>query len=107
MRITKKIANRRSGTSFRGHLYAQYDQLVIAFGKPYESDVHDTKTDVEWVISTPHGVATIYNYKNGVQHLGTKGLAAEQICEWHIGGRNDQTYKWIKAKIFGVVELLI
>ncbi len=107
MRITKEIADRRSGTSFRGHLYARYDQLLSTFGEPYESDIADTKTDAEWVIATPHGVATIYNYKTGVRQLGSGGLPLEHIYEWHVGGRNDASYRWVQAKIFGVVELLI
>lgn len=107
MKMTKQIAMKRSGTSFHGYLYVRYDQLISNFGEYYITDSIDTKTDIEWIIDTPHGVATIYNYKSGKRYLGADGLGIDKIDEWHVGGRNDATYKWVKAKIFGVVELLI
>lgn len=88
---------KRSGTSFRGYLLSTYDQLCTTFGEPVScGDGH--KIDAEWLIDTPHGVATIYNYKDGRAYMGEKGLDVEHICEWHVGGKNTEAYKWVKQK---------
>lgn len=99
--------NNRTGTSFKGYLYAELPRLVEVFGSPMIPDKRNIKIDAEWIIQTPHGVGTIYNYKNGNRYLSENGIRVEQIKEWHVGGHNTETYKWIKAKVFGTVELLI
>lgn len=94
----KKWIKKRDGTSFRGYVLSTYEQLLLAFGKPTSSG-DGYKIDVEWIIDTPHGVATIYNYKNGQAYMGESGLRLDQIFEWHVGGKNDKTYKWVKRKL--------
>lgn len=98
MKITDEAMKLRNGTNFRGFVRAPYNQLVETFGEPY-SDTDNHKTDVEWIITTPHGPATIYNYKNGYSYLGKSGLVLEEIDEWHVGGNNTESHKWVAQEL--------
>ena len=98
MKITDEGIKLRNGTSFQGYVNAHYNQLVEMFGEPY-TNPDNYKTDVEWIVSTPYGPATIYNYKNGYSYLGKSGLELEEMDEWHIGGNDKQSYVWIVEKI--------
>ena len=89
---------KRSGTSFRGYLYAEYSELVEKFGEPHSLE-NNHKIDAEWIVDTPHGVATIYNYKNGYSYLGLSGLKLNEMDEWHVGGKNKQSYEWITTRL--------
>ena len=89
---------KRSGTSFRGYLYAEYSELVEKFGEPHSLE-NNHKIDAEWIVDTPHGVATIYNYKNGKAYLGKQGLDTPKIVAWHVGGKNVQSYEWVKRQL--------
>ncbi len=95
---------KRAGTSFRGYLISTYKQLCSVFGEP-TSKGDGYKVDVEWLISTPSGIATIYNYKDGHAYLGDRGLDTEKICEWHVGGKNTESYEWIKEQLFRSIDL--
>lgn len=92
------LHKKRTGTSFKGYVYVTYPKLVALFGQP-TCNGDNYKVDAEWVIDTPQGVATIYNYKDGRAYLGDDGLAVEDICEWHVGGKNIKTYEWIRNKL--------
>lgn len=89
---------KRSGTSFKGYLLTTYEELVATFGQP-KTNPDNHKVDAEWIIDTPHGVATIYNYKDGKSYMGDKGLEITQICEWHVGGKSIEPYNWVKKQI--------
>ena len=89
---------KRSGTSFQGYLYVEYNELVEKFGEPHGLDSNH-KIDAEWIVDTPHGVATIYNYKNGYSYLGLSGLKLNEMDEWHVGGKNKQSYEWITTRL--------
>lgn len=89
---------KRSGTSFRGYLYAEYSELVEKFGEPHSLE-NNHKIDAEWIVDTPHGVATIYNYKNGKAYLGRQGLDAPKIVAWHVGGHNIHSYEWVTRQL--------
>jgi hypothetical protein len=97
--MMNELDKKRTGTSFKGYMYAQYDHLVAVFGLPRKPHHSDNKIDVEWIIDTPYGVATIYNYKDGKVYLGTSGLETQQICEWHVGGKTTKSYDWVKKQI--------
>lgn len=98
MKLTHDAMRMRNGTSFQGHVNAHYSQLVEMFGEPYTNpDSH--KTDVEWIVSTPYGPATIYNYKNGYSYLGVSGLKLDEMDEWHVGGKNGESYEWIMQRL--------
>lgn len=94
----KNIHKQRTGTSFKGYVLATYQDLLTTFGEPTK-DVDNYKTDAVWIIQTPHGIATVYNYKDGKAYLGESGLNVEQICEWHVGGKTAESYSWIKKQI--------
>lgn len=98
MKTTHDAMKMRNGTSFQGYVNAHYCQLVEIFGEPY-TDLDNHKTDVEWIVSTPYGPATIYNYKNSYSYLGLSGLKLDEIDEWHVGGKNKQSYEWIAAQL--------
>lgn len=98
MKITNEVMKQRTDTSLQGYVKTQYDHLVKLFGEPY-TDPDNYKTDVEWIVLTPRGPATIYNYKNGYSYLGENGLRIEAMNEWHIGGKNAESYEWIVQKI--------
>lgn len=94
-----ELDKKRTGTSFKGYLHARYDQLVATFGEPRQTDIVNNKIDVEWILDTPHGVATIYNYKDGKAYLGESGNKPEEIYEWHVGGKKTETYDWVKNRL--------
>lgn len=98
MKMTHDAIKMRNGTSFQGYIKTQYDHLVELFGEPY-TDPDNYKTDVEWIVSTPHGPATIYNYKNGYSYLGLSGLKLNEMDEWHVSGKNKQSYEWITTRL--------
>lgn len=98
MKDYKELHAKRIGTSFRGYLLATYADVVRVFGEPTTMG-DGYKVDVEWIVQTPHDIATIYNYKDGTAYLGVNGLTTEQICEWHVGGKSVEPYQWIKKQI--------
>ena len=74
-----------NGTHGIGNILANYDDIVAVYGKPF-TRLPENKIDVQWVIETKHGVATLYNYKDGKAYLGEKGLDVRAITQWHVGG---------------------
>ena len=98
MRINNDDMKKRSGTSFKGYVYATYEQLVKCFGKP-TTNGDNYKVDVEWIVDTQYGVATIYNYKDGQSYLGEAGSEVHMICEWHVGGKTQAAYEHLKNRL--------
>lgn len=98
MKITEEGMKLRNGASLQGYVKTQYNHLVELFGEPY-TDPANYKTDVEWIVPTPYGPATIYNYKNGHSYLGVSGLRLEEMDEWHVGGTNHESYEWIAQQV--------
>lgn len=88
------------GTHKQGDLNISFATLVAAFGVPrlYAQGEND-KVDAEWIIYTPSGIATIYNYKNGENYEGEEGLPVEDIEEWSIGGHDSTVVSWIDLVI--------
>ncbi len=98
MKITDEAMKLRNGTRLQGYVKTQYNHLVELFGEPY-TNLDNHKTDVEWIIPTPYGPASTYNYKNGYSYLGKSGLRFEEIDEWHVGGNNIQSYEWVTQQL--------
>jgi|TARA_R100000049_G_C1930534_1_gene74533 hypothetical protein len=97
--VAKRADYALSGTSLQGSVYVSYKRLVAVFGKP--NSTHDEyKIDAEWAINTPVGIASIYNYKDGKNYRGEKGMPVEQIVDWHIGGHNREVVEWVKKAVF-------
>ena len=77
------------GSGHVGQVEVNYQTLVDIFGepKPADVDVSKYKMDARWCLEFEDGkIATIYNYKDGVNYLGADGKKTEEITEWHIGG---------------------
>lgn len=86
------------GTFSVGSLDVSYAQLVATFGEPNaEGDTY--KSDAEWNILTPAGIATVYNYKDGHNYCGSDGLDIEDITDWHVGGRSSAVVDYLKKAL--------
>jgi len=84
----------------QGYIKADYNELVEAFGLPMADGYDDYKVDAQWHIAFADGtVASIYNWKNGKNYMGSSGLDLEDIREWHVGG-------FSKITLFRVAEVL-
>ena len=72
--------------------------LVKAFGEPFTAIMD--KVDAEWTIKFEDGtLATIYNWKNGKNYLGEKGLELSDIGIWNIGGFEKKAVEAVAAAI--------
>jgi len=79
-----------AGCGLMGIIKRDYDAIVKTFGEPTEGF---DKTDAEWHIRFDDGtVATIYNYKDGINYNGDRGLPVQDIKEWHVGGKSIHAY---------------
>lgn len=87
-----------TGTSLQGEMVVEYDILVKMFGRQNTKN-DGYKVDAEWLLWTPFGVATIYNYKDGKNYLGKGGLPIKSITDWHIGGHNKNAAIIVKTAI--------
>lgn len=96
--ICSKTNQEINGTSLQGYVEISYKKLIEVFGKP-NVKVDGYKTDAEWLIMTPVGIATIYNYKDGKNYCGKAGKATSKIVEWHIGGRSDEVVNFIREAL--------
>lgn len=73
-------------TSYQGNVTATYQELCDLFGTPHDGDGY--KTDAEWDVQFSDGtVATIYNWKDGINYCGDDGTPTKKIKEWHVGGK--------------------
>ncbi len=86
-----------NGTSLVGYVDASFDELVKTFGQPKDGDGY--KVDAEWIMETPYGIATIYNYKDGINYNGPTGTPIEKIRDWHIGGHSKNVVAYIHGKL--------
>jgi hypothetical protein len=76
-----------SGTHLQGYIDCDFETLTQVFGQPLRRGYDDYKTDAQWDIRfADNTVASIYNWKNGYNYLGTAGKPVHQIKQWNIGG---------------------
>ena len=74
-----------NGTSLQGDINISYDEICNKLGLPTKSDEY--KVDAVWEIEfSDETIGTIYNWKNGKNYRGAKGIPTNQIEEWNIGG---------------------
>ena len=86
------------GTSGQGKIDCSYSYLVALFGSPSEGDGY--KTQAEWTVYTPAGIAAIYDWKQGDCYNGKgNGTPVEQITQWSVGGHDKQAVEWINKAI--------
>lgn len=96
--VTNHVSALAVGTCGQGEINCTYWQLLAAFGEPDEGDGY--KTQAEWTVLTPAGVATIYDWKQGkCYHSEDDGIPVEQITEWSIGGQNKGVVEWINKAL--------
>lgn len=91
-------------THLQGCITATYAQLVGTFGEPLpEGKFDDYKSDAEWLVQFDDGtVATIYNWKNGINYCGSEeGTPTQDITDWHIGGKSEKAYLHTIHTLFG------
>jgi hypothetical protein len=88
-----------NGSSFQGNIDESYHTLKKVFGEP-NSNGDGHKVDVEWILQFEDGsYATIYNYKNGRNYLGSEGLPKSKIEDWHVGGFSEKALKNVKMAL--------
>lgn len=80
-----------NGTCLQGHVVVTYEKLVDTFGSPNFGPSDDDKVQVEWILRTPHGVATVYDYKCPV--------APEDNRDWHIGGHDGRVVESVQSAL--------
>lgn len=85
------------GTFFVGAIKTSYEKLVQVFGAAIDGEY---KTDKEWQIHTPVGIATIYNWKNGKNYCGDDGLEVEDITDWSIRGNNKNIVAYVHLAVY-------
>lgn len=96
--------NACNGTSFKGHMTADYRELVLLFGQPTNGDGY--KVQAEWIILLQDDdglehVATIYDWKQGYCYWGihSESTPVEMVKEWNIGGRSYRAVELLNAYI--------
>jgi len=93
------------GTCLQGYLNCDYQTLIEVFGHPLHSGFDNYKTDAEWHVRfADQSVATIYNWKNGYNYLGTAGHPTEKIRDWNVGGFDKHSVDRIKSAIKEYVD---
>jgi hypothetical protein len=86
------------GTFLQGDLPLgiTYQSIVGAFGAPtFNFYGQGGKIDAEWVILTPCGIVTIYNWKNGQNWNGQEGTPTQEIANWNVGGHSREAYIYL------------
>lgn len=81
------------GTSLMDAIDTDYWTLVSLFGQPevVSGTTGDGKVQVQWVIKTPYGIATIYDWKEYVDPT--------KVTDWHIGGKDNLVSDFIINRI--------
>lgn len=101
-RLFDNDTDKWNSTWLQGYVDVSYDDLVETFGEP-NTNGDAYKTDAEWCLVTDHGIATIYNYKDGINYNGEDGTPTADIRDWHIGGTTPEVVKVVKEAL-GVAE---
>ena len=87
-----------NGANLQGYLNADYRELVEVFGEPTKFE--DGKVDAQWLLKFQDGtIATIYNYKNGVNYMGAEGLRLMEIQKWNVGGNSERAVERVKTEV--------
>ena len=93
------------GTHLQGYIEADYNDLCAMFGEPTEGDA--LKVDAEWMLRFDDGmVATIYNWKNGPNYLGSEGKPVHKITQWNVGGHTKEAHERVQQLIASFNQFL-
>jgi len=86
-----------NGSHLQGNFKKPYLELIKILGKPdYDyrrsDELTDNKISVEWEFKFSDGtddiMATIYNWKDGINYDDQDGVEVEKLTNWHIGGHS-------------------
>ena len=85
MKLVKLTAEQASaqlgGTALQGRITISYREVIQKLGAPTFGARYGI--DAEWVVQTPFGMCSLYNYKNGPNYLGNRVDLAD-IDEWSL-----------------------
>lgn len=96
----KPHATSVEGAGLQLRVTVDYDIIVEEFGEPQKPPFIDNKSDAFWIIETPTGIATIYNYKDGKAYCGEIGLDVPDIKDWHLGGRKRSSCEYVAFRLY-------
>ena len=85
MKNLESAVQETGGSSLQGYIDAAYHEIVDALGQP-NCPVDAYKVDVEWAFKLGDTVFTIYNWKNGYNYCGERGVSVGLMDHWHVGG---------------------
>ncbi len=68
-----------------------YEEILKVFGQPNSFNLDPDKVDVEWLLRTPAGPATLYNWKPELP----PGISIADVANWHIGGLVDEVVPYV------------
>jgi hypothetical protein len=87
-------------THLQGAIVCTFADLINTFGNPMKDGYDDEKSDAEWQVQFENGtVATIYNWKNGKNYCGNRGLEVWEITDWHIGGHEFDCVHYVRNAV--------
>lgn len=93
-------SNKTFGSSYKGEIQYNFWHLVNKLGSPVIGS-GDNKITACWNLLFNDGtVATIYNYKDGVNYNKSNGVALDNITNWHVGGHSDKALTLVKELLF-------
>ena len=94
-----EVLSQINSTWLQGTINTDYNTFVKCFGEPDPDHCDNYKSDAEWrVAENAVGYPiSIYNWKNGQNYLGERGLPVEEITRWNIGGQNQEDVELVKS----------
>lgn len=72
------------------HITTPYEVLVVALGKPGQGD--PDKTMAQWDITTPHGWAEVYDYKDVAED-------PVDVEVWHVQAGSEEAFEYLYSAI--------
>ena len=87
------------GSHLQGYTISTFQNIVDKLGNPH-SNGDAYKVDVEWAFKFEDGtIATIYNYKNGLNYLGAEGKRLMEMHNWNIGGHSERAVFLVNEEV--------
>ena len=80
---------------YQAMLAVPYGILVECFGPP-STNGDGQKSDAEWLVATPAGVAMIYNWKDGRNYGGEHAKDTKYILVWQVRGSTPEVVQWLE-----------
>lgn len=99
--LTLTETRKAAGTHLVGQINSSFSALRNTFGEPHLHTESGGKTDADWVLEFYDGtIATIYNWKDGYNYLGSdEGTDVYYIENWSIGGFNSSAVTRVNSAL--------